>query len=160
MTDYRPHIVVVEDEAAQRHLLVEYLAKHNFRVTGVDGGPALRRLVERELPNVVLLDVGLPGEDGFALARWLRERSGRLGIIMVTAASDTVDRVAGLETGADDYIGTRALGPSEERPAACDRRCPVHWAARAVGAADSRPREARPCRSARRQRGNTRRERI
>ena len=46
MTDYRPHIVVVEDEAAQRHLLVEYLGKHNFRVTGVDGGPALRRLVD------------------------------------------------------------------------------------------------------------------
>jgi two-component system phosphate regulon response regulator OmpR len=51
-----------------------------------------------------MLDVGLPGEDGFALARWLRKRSGRLGIIMVTAASDTVDRVIGLETGADDYI--------------------------------------------------------
>jgi DNA-binding response OmpR family regulator len=52
----------------------------------------------------VLLDVGLPGEDGFAIARWLRERSARIGIIMVTAASDTVDRVVGLETGADDYI--------------------------------------------------------
>src|SRR5215470_3341062 len=100
MTDYRPHIVVVEDEAAQRQLLVEYLAKQNFRVTGVDGGPALRRLVDRELPTLVLLDVGLLGEDGFALARWLRERSGRLGIIMVTVASDTIDRVAGLETGA------------------------------------------------------------
>ncbi len=62
------------------------------------------RLCERELPALVLLDVGLPGEDGFALARWLRERSGRIGIIMVTAASDTVDRVVGLETGADDYI--------------------------------------------------------
>src|SRR5262249_57770111 len=77
----------------------------NFRVTGIDGGPALRRLVDRELPALVLLDVGLPGEDGFALARWLRERSGRLGIIMVTVASDTIDRVVGLETGADDYIG-------------------------------------------------------
>jgi DNA-binding response OmpR family regulator len=54
------------------------------------------------LPALVMLDVGLPGEDGFALARWLREKSGRVGIIMVTAAADTVDRVAGLETGADD----------------------------------------------------------
>jgi two-component system phosphate regulon response regulator OmpR len=53
---------------------------------------------------VVLLDVGLPGEDGFALARWLREKSGRIGIIMVTVATDTVDRVVGLESGADDYI--------------------------------------------------------
>src|SRR6267143_1326639 len=101
--DTRPHIVVVEDEATQRQLLVDYLDKH-FRVSGVDSGTALRKLVERELPTVVLLDVGLPGEDGFALARWLREKSGRIGIIMVTAATDTVDRVVGLETGADDYI--------------------------------------------------------
>ena len=103
--DHRPHIVVVEDEATQRQLLVDYLDKQNFRVSGADGGTALRRLLERELPALVLLDIGLPGEDGFALARWLREKSGRIGIIMVTAASDTVDRVVGLETGADDYIG-------------------------------------------------------
>jgi two-component system phosphate regulon response regulator OmpR len=102
--DHRPHIVVVEDEAAQRQLLLDYLAKQNFRVSGADGGPALRRMVERELPALVLLDVGLPGEDGFALARWLREKSSRIGIIMVTIAADTVDRVVGLETGADDYI--------------------------------------------------------
>jgi two-component system phosphate regulon response regulator OmpR len=102
--DDRPHIVVVEDEAAQRQLLVDYLGRQNFRVSGADGGTALRRLCERDLPTLVLLDVGLPGEDGFALARWLREKSGRIGIIMVTAATDTVDRVVGLETGADDYI--------------------------------------------------------
>jgi two-component system phosphate regulon response regulator OmpR len=99
-----PHIVVVEDEATQRQLLVDYLARQNFRVTGVDGSNALRKLFEHELPALVLLDVGLPGEDGFALARWLREKSGRIGIIMVTVAADTVDRVVGLETGADDYI--------------------------------------------------------
>ena len=64
----------------------------------------MRKIVERELPALVLLDVGLPGEDGFALARWLREKSSRIGIVMVTAASETVDRVVGLETGADDYI--------------------------------------------------------
>jgi DNA-binding response OmpR family regulator len=102
--DDRPHIVVVEDESTQRQLLVDYLSRQNFRVSGVDGGPALRKVVERDMPALVLLDVGLPGEDGFVLARWLRERSLRLGIIMVTAASDTVDRVVGLETGADDYI--------------------------------------------------------
>ena len=85
-------------------LLVDYLARQNLRVTGVEGGAQLRRLAERELPALVLLDIGLPGEDGFALARWLRERSARVGIIMVTAAGDTVDRVVGLETGADDYI--------------------------------------------------------
>jgi two-component system phosphate regulon response regulator OmpR len=102
--DPRPHIVVVEDEPVQRHMLADYLARQNFRVSVLGDGAALRRLVERELPALVMLDVGLPGEDGFALARWLRERSGRVGIIMVTAASETVDRIVGLETGADDYI--------------------------------------------------------
>jgi two-component system phosphate regulon response regulator OmpR len=102
--DERPHIVVVEDETTQRQLLVDYLGRQNFRVDGVDSGGALCRVVERGLPALVTLDVGLPGEDGFALARWLREKSSRVGIIMVTAATDTVDRVVGLETGADDYI--------------------------------------------------------
>ncbi len=102
--DNRPHIVVVEDEATQRQMLVDYLARQGFRVSGVDGGAALRRLIEHDLPALVMLDIGLPGEDGFALARWLREKSNRVGIIMVTAATDTVDRVVGLETGADDYI--------------------------------------------------------
>jgi two-component system phosphate regulon response regulator OmpR len=102
--DLRPHIVVVEDEAMQRQMLAGYLMRQNFRVSALDDGAALRRLVERELPTLVMLDVGLPGEDGFALARWLRERSGRVGIIMVTAAGDTIDRVVGLESGADDYI--------------------------------------------------------
>jgi two-component system phosphate regulon response regulator OmpR len=102
--DHRPHIVVVEDEPTQRQLLRDYLTKQNFRVSALDGGAALRRLVQSELPDVVLLDVGLPGEDGFALARWLREKSGRVGIIMVTVSGETIDRVVGLESGADDYV--------------------------------------------------------
>src|ERR1700739_4946990 len=102
--DLRPHIAVVEDETVQRQMLADYLERQSFRVSALGDGAALRRLVERELPALVMLDVGLPGEDGFALARWLREKSGRVGIIMVTAAGDTVDRVVGLETGADDYI--------------------------------------------------------
>jgi class 3 adenylate cyclase len=110
--DPRPHIVVVEDEATQRQLLADYLAGQNFRVSAVDRGAALHRLVEREVPALVMLDVGLPGEDGFALARWLREKSARIGIIMVTSAADTVDRVVGLETGADDYI-TKPFEPRE-----------------------------------------------
>ena len=88
----------------QREMLADYLARQNFRVSALVDGATLRQLAERELPALVMLDVGLPGEDGFALARWLRERSGRVGIIMVTAAGDTVDRVVGLESGADDYI--------------------------------------------------------
>ena len=102
--DARPHIVVVEDEPVLRRMLAEYLTRQNFMVTGLADGLALRQFVERGLPALVMLDVGLPGEDGFALARWLRERSGRVGIIMVTGASGTIDRVVGLEGGADDYI--------------------------------------------------------
>jgi two-component system phosphate regulon response regulator OmpR len=103
--DLRPHLIVVEDEAFQREALVAYLEGNGFRVSGVETGAALRALVEKDPPALVLLDLRLPGgEDGFALARWLRERSGRLGIIMVTASGDTIDRVVGLETGADDYI--------------------------------------------------------
>jgi len=102
--DPRPHIVIVEDEAVQRQMLADYLARQNFRVSALGDGSAPRRLVLVELPALVMLDVGLPGEDGFALARWLREKSRRVGIIMVTAAADTVDRVVGLESGADDYI--------------------------------------------------------
>jgi class 3 adenylate cyclase len=110
--DQPPHIVVVEDEATQRQLLADYLAGQNFRVSAVDGGAALHRLVERDAPALVLLDVNLPGEDGFALVRRLREKSSRIGIIMVTSAGDTVDRVVGLETGADDYI-TKPFEPRE-----------------------------------------------
>ena len=102
--DKRQHIAVVEDEVAQRQLLLDYLSKQGFRVSGFESGSGLRRLVERELPDLVLLDIGLPGEDGFTIARWLRERSSKVCIIIETAASDTVDRVVGLETGADDYI--------------------------------------------------------
>src|SRR6266478_8501601 len=93
-------------------MLADYLARQNFRVSGLGDGAALRRLVERELPALVMLDVGLPGEDGFALARWLREKISRVGIIMVTSAGDTVDRVVGLETGADDYV-TKPFEPRE-----------------------------------------------
>jgi class 3 adenylate cyclase len=110
--DKRPHIVVVEDEAVERQLLADYLAGQNFRVSAVDGGGALHRLVEHDAPSLVLLDVGLPGEDGFALVRWLREKTSRVGIIMVTAAGDTIDRVAGLEAGADDYV-TKPFAPRE-----------------------------------------------
>ena len=137
--DHRPHIVVVEDEDTQRKLLVDYLARQQFRVTGVDGGIALRRAVERNLPALVLLDVGLPGEDGFALARWLREKSGRIGIIMVTVASDTVDRVIGLETGADDYIAK----PFEPRELLARVKSVLRRSAGGVAAAGPRVRMGR-----------------
>ncbi|MFO1079839.1 MAG: response regulator [Reyranellaceae bacterium] len=103
--DTRPHVIVVEDEAFQRETLLDFLRDNSYRASGVESGPALRKLVEKDPPALVLLDLRLPGgEDGFALARFLRERSRKVGIIMLTASGDTIDQVVGLETGADDYV--------------------------------------------------------
>jgi DNA-binding response OmpR family regulator len=101
----QPSILLVEDDAFQRKAAETYLANHDFKVTAVENGPQMRRQVSRAMPDLVLLDVQLPGQDdGFALARWLRESSTRVGIIMLTAAGDSVDKVLGLESGADDYV--------------------------------------------------------
>ena len=98
------HIVVVDDEADVRETLREYLCDQGFQVTALDGGAALRQLVEAEEPfDIAILDITMPGEDGLSLARFLRERTD-VGLIMVTASGETVDRIVGLEIGADDYI--------------------------------------------------------
>ena len=103
--DSRPHVIVVEDEQFQRETLIDFLNANGYRTSGVESGASLRKLVGKDPPALVLLDLRLPGgEDGFVLARFLRERSRKVGIIMVTASGDTVDQVVGLETGADDYI--------------------------------------------------------
>jgi two-component system phosphate regulon response regulator OmpR len=106
-------ILVVDDDADVRQMLAEYLSTHGYEVALADNGAAMRKELERAAPAVVLLDVGLPGEDGLTLARYLRERH-QLGIIMVTGADDVVDRVAGLEVGADDYIA-KPFDPRELR---------------------------------------------
>jgi DNA-binding response OmpR family regulator len=101
----QPSVLLVEDDAFQRRAAETYLANHDLRVIAVENGAQMRRQVSRAMPDLVLLDVQLPGqEDGFALARWLRESSTRVGIIMLTAAGDSVDKVLGLESGADDYV--------------------------------------------------------
>ena len=96
-------LLIVEDDSSIREMLAEYMGTHGYEVVGVDRGTAMREAVERNLPDVVLLDVNLPGEDGLSLARFLRERFD-VGIIMVTGAAGVADRVAGLEVGADDYV--------------------------------------------------------
>lgn len=106
-------VLVVDDDAAVREMLTEYLASHGYEVAAADSGQAMRAEIERALPDVILLDVQLPGEDGLTLARYLRERYD-VGIIMVTGATDPVDRVIGLEVGADDYIG-KPFDPRELR---------------------------------------------
>ncbi len=96
---------MVEDDAFQRKVIAECLAQHGLRPTTLASGSELKRLVQQAMPDLALLDVQLnETEDGFALAQWLRSRSARVGIIMLTAAADTVERVVGLECGADDYI--------------------------------------------------------
>src|SRR5690348_1417836 len=100
-----PSVLLVEDDAFQRKAAETYLTNHDLRVIAVENGAQMRRQVSRAMPDLVLLDVQLPGQDdGFALARWLRESSTRVGIIMLTAAGDSVDKVLGLESGADDYV--------------------------------------------------------
>ena len=94
-------ILIVDDDADVRRMLLEYLGGHGYDVAAAANGDQMRAEFERARPDVVLLDVGLPGEDGLSLARYLRERHP-VGIIMVTAADGVVDRVVGLEMGADD----------------------------------------------------------
>ncbi len=98
-----PRVLVVDDDPTIRQMLAEYLSTHGYEVAQAGNGEAMRAELARAAPAVVLLDVGLPGEDGLSLARFLRERY-EVGIIMVTGAAEVVDRVAGLEVGADDYI--------------------------------------------------------
>ena len=101
----QPSVLLVEDDAFQRKAAETYLTNHDLRVIAVENGAQMRRQVSRAMPDLVLLDIQLPGQDdGFALARWLRESSTRVGIIMLTAAGDSVDKVLGLESGADDYV--------------------------------------------------------
>jgi two-component system phosphate regulon response regulator OmpR len=95
--------LIVDDDASVRAMLREYLQGHGYAVVEASGGIQMRECIEAELPDVVLLDIRLPGEDGLTLAKYLRERYD-VGIIMVTASGDVIDRVVGLELGADDYV--------------------------------------------------------
>ena len=97
------HIAVVDDEADIRQLLSTYLGGHGLRVSALPSGAALFAIMDSDRPQVVLLDLGLPGEDGLAIARQLRER-WQCGLLIVTGRGDPVDKVVGLELGADDYI--------------------------------------------------------
>ncbi|PWC41909.1 response regulator [Azospirillum sp. TSO22-1] len=98
------HILVVDDEAEIREMFAEYLRRHGFRVSEAGSGEIMRRVIDSVPVDLVLLDLRMPGEDGLSLARALRA-STDAGIIMVTAVDEAVDRVIGLEMGADDYIG-------------------------------------------------------
>ena len=96
-------LIVVDDEPDLRAMIAEYLGNHGFAVRGVANGRELDAQLADDLPDLLILDVNMPGEDGFAIARRMRAHNA-MPILMLTAADTVVDRVVGLEIGADDYL--------------------------------------------------------
>ena len=105
------HILVVDDDTEIRSLLHEYLQKQGYRVNAVADGKGLREAVATSHPDLIILDLMLPGEDGLTLCRELRAKS-EIPIIMLTARGDETDRIVGLEMGADDYVA-KPFSPRE-----------------------------------------------
>ncbi|HUB90254.1 MAG TPA: response regulator [Dyella sp.] len=97
------HVLVVDDDPEITKILARYFASHGFRVSTASNGLQLRRVIEAESVDIVMLDLGLPDEDGLGLMRHLRERWYG-PVIIVTGRGESVDRVVGLELGADDYV--------------------------------------------------------
>jgi len=97
------HIVVVDDEAPAREMVGDYLRMHGFSVTLCDGGRSLRDAIAKQMPDLIVLDLNMPEEDGLSIIRDLKQRS-QVAIIMLTATASAIDRVVGLELGADDYL--------------------------------------------------------
>lgn len=119
-------LLIVEDDRDIRSLLVEFLTGEGYEVDAVENGTFMDRALTRGLPDLVILDVMLPGEDGLSICRRLRARS-RVPILMLTAKRDDVDIIIGLEIGADDYLG-KPFNPREllARIRALLRRAAVH----------------------------------
>jgi DNA-binding response OmpR family regulator len=104
-------VLVVDDEPIVRDVVVKYLRREGYRTLEAGTGDTARELVEREQPDLVVLDLMLPGTDGLAVCRWIRSRSD-LPVIMLTARGEEADRIVGLELGADDYV-TKPFSPRE-----------------------------------------------
>jgi two-component system OmpR family response regulator len=104
-------VLLVEDDADIRALVAGFLTREGFEVETADGGVQMDRAIARRRPDIVVLDLMLPGEDGLSICRRLRAR-GDLPILMLTAKSDEIDRVVGLEMWADDYLG-KPFNPRE-----------------------------------------------
>jgi two-component system phosphate regulon response regulator OmpR len=105
MTDNRkPKILVVDDDMRLRGQLERYLGDQGFAVKAVADAAGVDRALERELYDLVVLDLMLPGEDGLSICRRLRGNGNNIGILMLTAKGDDIDRIVGLELGADDYL--------------------------------------------------------
>src|SRR3569833_370664 len=97
------HIIIVDDEAPARDMVGDYLKMHGFTVTLCDGGASLREQLKGTKPDLIVLDLNMPEEDGLSIVRDLK-RQGSYPVIMLTATASPIDRVVGLEIGADDYV--------------------------------------------------------
>ncbi len=97
------HILVVDDDPLIRELFDEYLTAQSYRVSTADGGAAMRRVIEGDSVDLIILDLGMPGEHGFTLVSEIR-KSSDVGIIIMTGSQSEVDQIVGLELGADDYV--------------------------------------------------------
>jgi DNA-binding response OmpR family regulator len=97
------HIMIVDDEAPAREMVGDYLKMHGFTVTLCDGGKSLRSAIEGGMPDLVVLDLNMPEEDGLSIIRDLKSKIN-VPVIMLTATASPIDRVVGLELGADDYV--------------------------------------------------------
>ena len=106
-----PHIAVVDDHRDIRDLVGKYLSQHGYRVSVAESAAALRRMLDRSAPDLIVLDVMMPGEDGLSLCRYLRG-TGDVPVILLTAMAEDTDRIIGLEIGADDYL-TKPFNPRE-----------------------------------------------
>jgi len=109
--DRQGHILVVDDDAGIRDLVAEYLSQHGYRVSVARDGAAMRAALAAGRPDLIVLDLMLPGEDGLSLCRDLRAKSD-LPVIMLTARREEIDRIIGIEMGADDYLG-KPFNPRE-----------------------------------------------
>jgi two-component system, OmpR family, response regulator len=97
------HIVVVDDEQPAREMVGDYLRMHGFSVSLCDGGASLRDTIGQQMPDLIVLDLNMPEEDGLSIIRDLKQRT-TIPVIMLTATASAIDRVVGLELGADDYL--------------------------------------------------------
>jgi DNA-binding response OmpR family regulator len=104
-------VLVVDDEHTIREVVVRYLEREGYRTLEAADGNRARELLEGDSPDLVVLDLMLPGTDGLELCRWIRSRS-QLPVIMLTARGEESDRIVGLELGADDYV-TKPFSPRE-----------------------------------------------
>lgn len=111
MSATREHLLIVDDDKEIRNLLTDYLEQADYRISAVGDGKAMRRVLESNRIDLVILDLMLPGEDGLTLCRELRGKTN-LPVLMLTARGDEVDRIIGLEMGADDYLA-KPFNPRE-----------------------------------------------